>query len=469
MVFNSFNFLILLFVTFIIYYLPPLKKFQKITIIISSLVFYSIGHPLITLVLLLTIGITTTTSYLVLNSTANLKKLWSICGVTLNLVILAFFKYSPFISKTFIQPDSSIGEFMMTIPLPMGISFFIFKGISLVIDAFRTNDKKQPNIQMKVVEHSINSFMYMSFFPQLLAGPIQAAADFISQINVKYMKDIDWEFIVKTLILGYFLKMVIADNLNNQTFWMFYPYFQGHSSGTLIILLFGYSMQMFADFAGYSLIAIGISSLFGYRVKDNFYFPYISKSISEFWRRWHISLSTFFRDYVYITLGGSRKGNTRTYINLFGVMFLCGVWHGAGWSYILWGTLHGAALVIERLAKSKITMPNNKIVNAIRMIVVFCLVSFLWIFFKLPDFSHVVKYIEAITLNTFSMSDHSIIICVNIILYSIPILAYHAFYLIETKPFIIKIKKYEFILYGIMLFAIITNSGFSNSFIYFIF
>jgi len=228
-------------------------------------------------------------------------------------------------------------------------------------------------------------------------------------------------------------------------------------------------MQMFSDFAGYSLIAIGISSLFGYRVKDNFYFPYISKSISEFWRRWHISLSTFFRNYVYIPLGGNRRGNARTYLHLLGVMFLCGIWHGAGWCYILWGTFHGVALIIERFGRSKIQMPNNKIVNVIRMIVVFFLVSFLWIFFKLPDFSHVVKYIEAITLNTFSMSDHAIIICVNIILYSIPILAYHAFYLMEEKPIFIKMKKCESIAYGILLFAIITNSGFSDSFIYFIF
>ncbi|HPM11074.1 MAG TPA: MBOAT family O-acyltransferase, partial [Paludibacter sp.] len=197
---------------------------------------------------------------------------------------------------------------MMTIPLPIGISFFIFKGISLTIDSFRNNNGKQLPVQMGFIEHSVNSLMYISFFPQLLAGPIQQATEFFVQINTKHVKDIDWEYVIKILILGYFLKMVVADNLKDQTFWIAYPYFQGHSPITLIVMLFGYSMQMFADFAGYSLLAIGISSLFGYRVKDNFYFPYISKSFSEFWRRWHISLSTFFRDYVYIPLGGSRKG-----------------------------------------------------------------------------------------------------------------------------------------------------------------
>ncbi len=469
MLFNSFNFLILLFVTFIIYYIPPVKKFQKIILIISSLAFYAIGHPRLTLVLLLTIAITTTTSYLVLNNTANHKKLWAICGTMLTIVILAVFKYSPFLSKTFIQPGSSIGDFMVMMPLPMGISFYVFKGISLIVDSFRNTDDNPSLMQNGAVQHSISGIMYISFFPQLLAGPIQPAADFFPQINLKHLRDIDWEFIVKTLILGYFLKMVIADNLGNQTFWMLHPYFQAHSSITLIILLFGYSMQMFADFAGYSLIAIGIASLFGYRVKDNFYFPYISKSISEFWRRWHISLSTFFRDYVYIPLGGSRKGNVRTYVNLFAVMFLCGIWHGAGWSYMLWGALHGAALVIERFGKSKIRMPDNRIVKSIQMVVVFCVVSFLWIFFKLPDFSNVVKYLVAINLNSIPMSDYAIIICINIILYSIPIIAYHVLYLMESRPFIIKMKKYEFILYGMLLFAIITNSGFSNSFIYFVF
>jgi alginate O-acetyltransferase complex protein AlgI len=467
MLFNSLNFIFLVIATFIIYYFPPAKKFQKIILVISSLIFFSIGQPRLTLILILTIAITTTTSYLVLNSPATLKKVWSICGITLNLVILVIFKYGAFLSKTFIQSGSSIGKFMMTIPLPLGISFFIFKGISLTIDSFRNNDKKNPSMQTGVVEHSLSSFMYISFFPQLLAGPIQPAADFFTQINTKYLKDIDWEYIVKILILGYFLKMVIADNLKDQTFWIAYPYFQAHSPFTLVVMLYGYSMQMFADFAGYSLIAIGISSLFGYRVKDNFYFPYISKSFSEFWRRWHISLSTFFRDYVYIPLGGSRKGKSRTYVNLLGVMVLCGLWHGAGWSYILWGALHGVALALERFGKSVITVPDNKILNAIRMIVVFCLVSFAWIFFKLPDFSHVVKYIEAIRLNSVSMSVHASMICINIILYSVPVILYHVLYLLESRSFIIKLQKFEYILYGMLLFSIITNSGSPNSFIYF--
>jgi len=467
MLFNSFNFIFLLIATFIIYYAPPAKKFQKIILVISSLIFFSIGQPRLTFVLLLTIAITATTSYLVLNSTGPLKKLWSICGITLNIVILVIFKYSAFLSKTFIQHGSSIGTFMMTIPLPIGISFFIFKGISLTIDSFRNNNGKQLPVQMGFIEHSVNSLMYISFFPQLLAGPIQQATEFFVQINTKHVKDIDWEYVIKILILGYFFKMVVADNLKDQTFWIAYPYFQGHSPITLIVMLFGYSMQMFADFAGYSLLAIGISSLFGYRVKDNFYFPYISKSFSEFWRRWHISLSTFFRDYVYIPLGGSRKGKIRTYINLLGVMILCGLWHGAGWSYILWGAVHGLALAIERFGRNVIHVPGNRVLNIMRMIFVFCLVSFAWIFFKLPDFSHVVKYIDAIRLNSMSMSVHAVMICTNIILYSVPIVVYHLLYLLESKSFIIKLKKFEYILYGILLFSIITNSGSPNSFIYF--
>jgi len=244
MLFNSFNFLFLLIITFIIYYLPPLEKFQKATIIISSFVFYSIGHPLLTLVLVLIIAITATTSYLVLNSTATRKKLWAICGIALSIFILAVFKYSPFLSQTFIQHGSSLGEFMLMIPLPMGISFYVFKGISLVIDSFGDKVDEQSHMNMGVAQHSIHSVMYVSFFPQILEGPIQSAADFFPQISTKHLKDIDWEFIIKTFILGYFLKMVIADNLNNQTFWMVYPYFQGHSSITLIMLLFGYSIDL---------------------------------------------------------------------------------------------------------------------------------------------------------------------------------------------------------------------------------
>jgi alginate O-acetyltransferase complex protein AlgI len=189
--------------------------------------------------------------------------------ISANLGILAFYKYSPLFAKTFFLPGNSIGEFLISIPLPIGISFFTFQGISLVVDTFKSDtvEEFKGMVDKKKHKHGINTFLFISFFPQLVAGPIVKAHDFMPQIKEKYYKDIDWEFCFRASVTGFFLKMVIADNLQDQTFWIAYPYFEGLPSSVLIAMLFGYSMQIFADFAGYSLIAIGIAGLFGYRLK----------------------------------------------------------------------------------------------------------------------------------------------------------------------------------------------------------
>jgi alginate O-acetyltransferase complex protein AlgI len=260
--------------------------------------------------------------------------------------------------------------------------------------------------------------------------------------------------------------MVVADNLKDYTFWIAFPYFQGQSAITLITMLFGYSCQIFADFAGYSLIAVGLAQLFGYNLINNFNFPYISSSVQEFWKRWHISLSSFLMEYLYIPLGGNRKGKVRTYVNLMITMFLGGLWHGAAWSYAIWGLVHGGALAIERLLKDKIKIKPNKVSIFFKRIFVFCLVTFAWLFFKLPDFSQVVDYLKTIGNNlSFSFSSK---ICFNVLLYSSPVFIYHLFYLLkQNNKFNSSFAKYAYVLYAIMLFLILTNSGSSGSFIYF--
>lgn len=171
-------------------------------------------------------------------------------------------------------------------------------------------------IARTMLKHAEMVLFFKAFFPQLVSGPIVKAHDFLPQIKPKMFKAVRWEYCFRKLILGYFLKMVIADNLKDHTFTIAYPYFENMSSLTLVVLLFGYSIQIFADFAGYSLIASGLASLLGYQFPINFNFPYVSSSFSDFWRRWHISLSSFLRDYLYIPLGGNRHGVTRTYLNL---------------------------------------------------------------------------------------------------------------------------------------------------------
>ena len=230
-------------------------------------------------------------------------------------------------------------------------------------------------------------------------------------------------------------------------------------------MLFGYSMQIFADFAGYSLIAIGVARLFGYRLKRNFNFPYISSSFSEFWKRWHISLSSFLKEYLYIPLGGNKKGEIRTYINLMITMILGGLWHGVAWSYAVWGGFHGILLAIERIFKNSAETKKYQSVKYVKTFFVFVCVTFAWLLFKLPDFNHVIKYLIAIKDNLF-LRDHQTIIK-YITFYSIPIIIYHLWYLFEEKRGCIRINILRPAAYGIMLFLIITNSGSSSAFIYF--
>jgi alginate O-acetyltransferase complex protein AlgI len=286
-------------------------------------------------------------------------------------------------------------------------------------------------------------------------------------MSFKAFKDIQWEDAVKKIILGFFLKMVVADNLKDITGNITFPYFQGYSTGNLIMLLFGYSMQIFADFAGYSLIAIGLGSLFGYSLPKNFNFPYIASSFSEFWRRWHISLSTWLRDYLYISLGGNKKGEYRTYLNLFLVMLLGGFWHGAAWSYAVWGAMHGFFLLLERfILKDKLKDMGRSYLG---MLIVFTVVTFLWLLFKLSDFTHVVAYIQSMFHNTsikfkFGLNE------LSLVFYSLMIISYHLVYLKlsdDSRVFQKYFGKYELVLYSLLLFLIFTNSGTQGSFIYF--
>lgn len=389
-------------------------------------------------------------------------------GVIFNLAILTFFKYSPLISSTLNKEfnlNNSFVDVLLTIPLPIGISFYTFEGISLLLDLYKGKtvmDMESGSFST----HLKRTAFFISFFPHLIAGPILKARDFYPQINFKRFKDIRWEDAVKKLILGFFLKMVIADNLNNITHDIAFPFFQGYSTANLVLLLFGYSMQIFADFAGYSLIAIGLGALFGYNLPKNFDFPYISASFSEFWRRWHISLSTWLRDYLYIPLGGNKKGELRTYFNLFIVMFLGGLWHGASWSYAVWGSMHGFFLMMER--KFRKEKPADGKRKPLAVFFVFFIVTTLWLLFKLTDFTHFLLYFKAMGQNTrlpikFGLDQ------LSILFFSLAVILYHLIYLRYQSSSGLEKKSpnLEVLLYSIMLFAIIVSSGPQGSFIYF--
>lgn len=293
------------------------------------------------------------------------------------------------------------------------------------------------------------------------------AHDFYPQIMDKHFKEINWESAFKSLTVGYFLKMVVADNLKNFTFWISYPFFEAYSSMDLLVILFGYTMQIFSDFAGYSLIAIGLAKLFGYDFQTNFNFPYISTSFKEFWRRWHISLSTFLMEYLYIPLGGSRKGKFMTYFNLMLTMTLGGIWHGAGWGFALWGFVQGSLLAIERLANDNFKLKRRlpKFFDPFKIFIVVGMFTLSWPLFVLPKFEYTLGYFQAIAHNIFLQSN--VKLNMYIFLYSIPVIIYHLLYLSKGTKFWNAFKKKEYVFYGILLFFLLTNAGTSGSFIYF--
>lgn len=466
MLFTSLPFLVLILITFLVYYLPFFAKLQVPVLIIASLIFYAYNQPVLVLLLLLSVSINIISSYWVVYGAPQNRKRWAIAGVVLNLVILVFFKYSALIYQSFVKDKTGFGEFLVSIPLPIGISFFTFQGISLIVDVYTQKYAKDSTIvPVSFLKHAERVLFFKGFFPQLISGPIVKAHDFLPQIGPKKFGGIAWDNIAKKLIIGYFFKMVVADNLADFTFWMTYPYFVGTSSIKLIVMLFAFSCQIFADFAGYSLIAIGLARLFGYKFADNFNFPYISTSFKEFWKRWNISLSSFLMEYLYFPLGGNRRGKLRTYLNLMIVMVLGGLWHGAAWSYAVWGAMHGAALVIERLlSRSNPGKTGNFVITLLKRVLVFTYVTLAWLLFKLPEFKAVIIYLRSIWHNTTLAIDPPV---VYMVIYSAPVFLYHFAYLHKNSAWFKQLKKVEYVAYGLLLFFILLNSGPASPFIYF--
>jgi alginate O-acetyltransferase complex protein AlgI len=454
-------------VTFALYYSLHSGRLQIATLVAASLFFYAWEAPSILGVFVCSWLITGLASYGVLMTTERRRaKLLATLGVAANLALLAFFKYKFLVVPAEASSDArsahSIGEWLLLAPLPIGISFYTFHGISLLIDVFRGNSTISTKRAPTPRHYMLDTLLYLAFFPQLIAGPIVKAKDFMPQVTVKRFPDIEFGASFRLLVVGFFLKAVVADNLSSQTFWIAYPYFQWRSSIDLWFMLLGYSAQIFADFAGYSLIAIGLARLLGYKLPDNFNFPYVATSISEFWRRWHISLSSWLRDYLYIPLGGNQKGTARTYVNLLIVMLLGGLWHGAAWSFAAWGLWHGVGLAFERRwLGTRFMTTQHPAVLGLRMILVFAFVSLGWLFFKLQDFGQALQYLRAMFVNP--VSGLSTGAAFLITLYGSVVVLYHLAYLGRQRiPGFAKD-----VAYGVMLFLIITSSGSSTPFIYF--
>jgi alginate O-acetyltransferase complex protein AlgI len=318
---------------------------RKNLLLIASYIFYGAWNPPFALLLF-----ATTTfdfwlgSRIAAAGTPQSRKIWLVASVTANLSMLGFFKYGNFLLENFQWLLARAGVDYhpphLDIFLPIGISFYTFEAISYIVDIYRGRLKPERSLP--------NFLLFILFFPHLVAGPIVRARDFLPQVRRR--KRFNWaraHLGVQLFLMGLLKKWVIADRMA-----LFAdPVFAdpgAFKSGAAWLALFAYALQIYCDFSGYSDMAIGCARMMGFHFMENFQMPYSSLSITEFWRRWHISLSSWFRDYLYIPLGGSRKGTGRTYVNLLATMLLCGLWHGASWNFVFWGGLHGAALAIHR-------------------------------------------------------------------------------------------------------------------------
>lgn len=493
MLFNTWTFLGFLLITFGLYHFIPWPRahrtfFQIGLLTIASYVFYAWHTPWLVIILALSTWINAYVSLklVALGASDIARKQWVTFAILTNLGVLAFFKYASLIVSSFFPQSlwSHWGFDLTQIPLPVGISFFTFQGISLVVDLYRSRGEgieglRPPHTTRERGWLMMRMAFFKAFFPQLVAGPIVKAHEFMHQIRAKTLRDVDWDDAVKKLILGFFLKMVVADNLKEVTAALTYPAFVGMPGINMVFLLYGFSFQIFADFCGYSLIAMGLARLFGYQLPINFNFPYISRSITEFWRRWHISLSTWLREYLYFPLGGNRRGPLRTYFNLFLVMLIGGLWHGAAWSYMIWGGAHGLFLALERFASSlRKDGPDSKpkslllrmLIAAAQMFVTFNIVSFLWLLFQLPKFDEVLLFLKQLAAWKHGMIPQPIFV---VLLFGAPIILFHLWGLFRPvigawsgknpAPLRLAINA----VYAILLFLIITNSGSPGSFIYF--
>lgn len=372
-------------ITLIVYYLSP-KRFRNFILLIASLIFYAWGEPIYILIMLFSTVFDYINGLLIdkfqKKNQHKYAKIVLIVSVVGNLAILGFFKYSDFlISNINSLFNSNIS--LLAIALPIGISFYTFQTMSYTIDVYKQNVKAQKNF--------ISFATYVTLFPQLIAGPIVKYRDVSESLENRKENITDFSEGIKRFIIGLFKKVMIA---NNAGFIWESIHSLPYSEISLSLAWIGaicYSLQIYYDFSAYSDMAIGLGKMFGFHFLENFNYPYIAKSITDFWRRWHISLSSWFKEYVYIPLGGSRKTIARTVINLLIVWFLTGLWHGASWNFVVWGLYFGVLLIIEKFVLKKVL---DKMPSFIGHLYTLFFVIISWVIFACPTLEDGLNYIS---------------------------------------------------------------------------
>ncbi|SDD71775.1 alginate O-acetyltransferase complex protein AlgI [Pricia antarctica] len=385
MVFSSTVFIFLFLPLVLGIYFLLQNKLRNLFLLIASLFFYAWGEGLLVLLMMGSIGMNYIMGIAISESLDKNRpltsKMFLALGVGLNLLVLTYYKYIHFLVENLAMVGIHIDIDISNVTLPIGISFFTFQSISYLVDVYRSTVKGQRSI--------VNLGMYIALFPQLIAGPIVRYVDISKEIQRRTVTPALFKTGITRFLTGFAKKIIIANNVGLVADKVFGAPVGDLSTSLTWIGVLCYTLQIYYDFSGYSDMAIGLGKMFGFNFKENFDHPYISKSVQEFWRRWHISLSTWFRDYLYIPLGGNRKGKYRTYVNLLIVFFLTGLWHGASWNFIVWGMFHGFFLIVERMDFFK--LPSK--FTFLKRFYLLLVVMVGWVIFRAENLGYALEYI----------------------------------------------------------------------------
>ena len=476
MLFNSVSFALFLPVVFILYWFVTKRslKAQNILLLVASYFFYASWDYRFLFLLIFSTLLDYFTGIKIAEAlNIKYKIMWLWISISVNLGLLAFFKYYNFFSVSFAEVAAQLGfkvdPWTIKVILPIGISFYTFHGLSYVIDIYKGRIKPEKSF----IDYSV----FVSFFPLLVAGPIERATHLLPQIKKKrffgYTKAIDG---LRQILWGLFKKIVIADQCSHYVNLIFNN--SSHFSGSdHIIGAVFFAFQIYCDFSGYSDIALGVARLFGIELLRNFAFPYFSRDIAEFWRRWHISLSSWFKDYLYIPLGGSKGGMWMKVRNTFIIFLVSGFWHGANWTYIIWGGLNAIYFLpllilnknrtnLEIVAKGKL-LPSAR--EFARILITFSLTVFAWIFFRAASVGDAIKYITEIFSSPFftypSQLNNPFILLICLFLMVEWIGREHQYALGSPKIAFPKFVRWSF--YYALVFGIWYFGGSEQQFIYF--
>ncbi|RLD74697.1 MAG: MBOAT family protein [Bacteroidetes bacterium] len=475
MLFNSWQYIFFFFIIFLTYFSLP-YRYRSILLLVGSYIFYMAWKWEFAFLMLAITFVNYWSGYKIARTNNKLhKKLWLAFALMFSLGTLVYFKYANFFIDNFITLLQQLGinnniSYLHVI-LPVGISFYTFQALSYSLDIYRNKTE---------VENSpVNFAVYVAFFPQLVAGPIERSTHLLKQFKEKH--HFNSENLIegsKMFIWGLFKKVVIADRLGIYVDNV-YASPNGHSGATLALATFFFAIQIYCDFSGYSDMAIGSARILGFRIMQNFNLPYLASSISNFWKRWHISLSTWFADYLYIPLGGNRVSIYRWIFNIFFVFIVSGFWHGANWTFIIWGALHAFYYLVEYIGDQSLkqaslqSLKNTSFYRLFKIASVFLFVCYAWIFFR-AESTHDAFHISEMILTDLNSSVYlgastvSFVLSIALILFLfiVQILQYNgiaSIYFSKPRvPAALQFTYYVFLLTGISLLGIS-----SNAFIYF--